>query len=70
MKVLVLFSSPNKNGNTFKLLERFLEGLNQKVDFIDVYRKNIRPCIDCKMCYKIEKCSIKDDMTEIYKKNK
>ncbi|CDI49077.1 flavodoxin family protein [Clostridium tetani] len=68
MKVLVLFSSPNKKGNTFKLLEKFLEGLNQEVDFIDVYHKKIGPCIDCKVCYKVEECAIKDDMTEIYKK--
>ncbi|MCG4578836.1 flavodoxin family protein [Clostridium cochlearium] len=68
MKVLVLFSSPNKKGNTFKLLEKFLEGLNEEVDFIDIYSKKIAPCIDCKMCYKVEECAIKDDMTDLYKK--
>lgn len=66
MKTLVIFSSPNANGNTYKLLKSFLDGLDSEVEFVNVYRKKISPCIDCKKCYEINGCVIKDDMTSIY----
>ncbi|GAA0721896.1 hypothetical protein GCM10008905_12820 [Clostridium malenominatum] len=68
MKTLIFYSSPNKKGNTHKLMDKFIQGLGEEVDIIDVFRKKISPCIDCKYCYNIKACSIKDDMTDIYKK--
>lgn len=68
MKTLILYSSPNEKGNTYSLIDKFVQGLGGEVDIIDVFRGKISPCIDCKYCYNIKECSIKDDMTEIYKK--
>ncbi|MBU5484898.1 flavodoxin family protein [Clostridium sp. MSJ-11] len=68
MKTLIFYSSPNKNGNTYKLMNEFIKGLGKEAEILEVFKANIKPCIDCKYCYKLEACSIKDDMTEIYKK--
>ncbi|MBC2396487.1 multimeric flavodoxin WrbA [Clostridium tetanomorphum] len=69
MKTLIFFASPNRNGNTYKLVEKFIQGIGKEsVDMINVYNKKILPCVDCKYCYNEEKCAIKDDMTEIYEK--
>lgn len=69
MNTVIFFASPNKNGNTYKILERFMGCLSGNIDVINVYESNIRPCIDCGYCRKFEgKCSIKDDMEEIYAK--
>ena len=68
MNTVVLFSSPNKNGNTRTLLENFLDMNSNEVDMIFVFDLNVKPCIDCKYCYKSGKCFINDDMNDIYKK--
>lgn len=70
MKTLIFFASPNKKGNTYKLVEKFIEGIQGEVDIIYVYNKKVAPCTDCKYCYSKEQCAIKDDMEEIYKKIK
>lgn len=70
MSILVFSASPNKRGNTHNLMEKFLEGLEGNKEVIEVYDKKIGPCIDCKYCYKIENCAIKDDMIDIYYKIK
>lgn len=68
MKTVVLFSSPNRKGNTGILLESFLEKCVEEVDIINVFDLDIKPCIDCKYCYKTGKCFINDGMNEIYEK--
>lgn len=70
MNILVFSASPNKKGNTHNLMEKFLEGLEGNKEIIEVYDKKIGACIDCKYCYKVENCAIKDDMIEIYDKIK
>ncbi len=68
MNGIILFSSPNKEGNTYKLLNHVKEEVKINLKFINVYNLDISPCIDCKYCSNVEgKCSIKDDMTFIYK---
>lgn len=68
IKILAFMASPNKEGNTAKLLDSFLQGVKGEVTVIYPYKLNIRPCIDCKYCYTHKgKCSIEDDMTAIYK---
>jgi len=67
MKGIIIFSSPNKEGNTYKLINYITKNITINFKFINVYKLNISPCIDCKYCSKVEgKCSIKDDMTLIY----
>ncbi|WP_125153818.1 flavodoxin family protein [Clostridium rectalis] len=68
MNTLVFFASPNTKGNTYTLMKRFLEGIDGKIDIIEVYEKKISPCVDCKFCYSKEQCSIKDDMIDVYNK--
>lgn len=70
MNILVFSASPNKKGNTHNLMEKFLEGLEGNKEIIEVYDKKIGPCTDCKYCYKVESCAIKDDMIEVYDKIK
>lgn len=66
MKISVLFSSPNNNGNTKILLDSFLQHCSADIELINVYKLRINPCIDCKGCYKTGKCVISDDMEQIY----
>lgn len=69
--ILVINGSPNIHGNTSKILEKILDGIEvgrYNIINVDCYKLNINPCIDCKFCSKVESCcSIKDDMEEIYK---
>lgn len=68
MKTLIFFASPNKNGNTYKLVQKFIDGIKGEVDIVNVYDKKVAPCTDCKYCHSKEQCAIKDDMQEIYNK--
>jgi multimeric flavodoxin WrbA len=72
MKFCILMGSPRKNGNTASLLEPFIEELEKNgatVEYIDLYSKNINPCIACRKCQNIMDsfgCSQHDDMQEIF----
>ncbi len=53
MIVLILMASPRKNGNTASLLVPFKEELdknNIQVKELNLYDKDIKPCIACKKC--------------------
>ena len=71
--IIVLMGSPRRNGNTAKLVEAFLSGVNTEnctAEVIDVATKNIHGCIGCNHCYRDEQhsCVFKDDMTAIYER--
>jgi multimeric flavodoxin WrbA len=67
MKTLIFMASPNKNGNTANMVETFIKELHGQCTVINIFEKNIKPCIDCKYCNTVQlKCSINDDMNEIY----
>lgn len=78
LKILILNGSPKgRKGNTFKVAEAFLEGLqsNKKheVDIIDIYKKKVNDCLGCFNCWTKTpgRCIFKDDMVnilELYKK--
>lgn len=71
MEGLILYGSPHENGHTKKILEAIIRNTGIQYELVDVYKKDINPCIDCKYCYNVEgKCSIKDDMNNIYDKIK
>ncbi|MEJ2293736.1 MAG: flavodoxin family protein [Candidatus Lokiarchaeota archaeon] len=69
-KVLGIIASPRKNGNTAFLTERLLGRLEDNFDIERVFLKDyeIKPCEECYHCTEIDECSIKDDMSEFYKK--
>ncbi|MFZ2538845.1 MAG: flavodoxin family protein [Oscillospiraceae bacterium] len=69
-KCLILFSSPNKAGYTKQLLEKTIASLPNNIEYetIDIYKTDIKPCIDCKACFK-GACPFNDDgMREILNK--
>lgn len=68
MKTLVIFGAARKKGQTKEMMDLFLENIEGEVDIVDCYRTKVSPCVDCRNCWKERKCSINDDMQEIYKK--
>lgn len=70
-QVLVLMSSPRKNGNTDRLANAFIKGVEENgysTEKIYVNYQNIKPCLGCNICQKTNQCVQKDDMQEIYEK--
>lgn len=70
-KLLALMASPNKGGNTDFLMDKFLEGVmdsEEDVDINKIYIRdlNIGHCIGCTYCERTGKCFQNDDMVEIY----
>ena len=71
MKIVVLEGSPNKNGSSNLLAERFICGAKEaghSVEVIDAVHANIRPCTGCIHCGYEGPCSQNDDMNEIRQK--
>lgn len=69
MHTIIFFGAARKNGHTKQMLDLFCEHLDGDKEIIDAYRQgNIAPCKDCRYCWKLRECSIKDDMQEWYKK--
>jgi multimeric flavodoxin WrbA len=75
-KIVAIYGSPRKTGNTSLLLDRFLEGAASarklsekdiKIKKIIVRDLNILPCRECCNCSKTGECVIKDDMQQVYK---
>ncbi len=71
MKVLGLFGSPRRGGNTELLLEEALKGAETEgaeVERLHLSDLNIIPCRECLKCYENGECIILDDMQKIYPK--
>ena len=71
MKIVVLEGSPNKNGSSNLLAERFICGAKEaghSIDVIDAAHANISPCTGCIHCGYEGPCSQNDDMNEIRQK--
>lgn len=73
MKVLSLMGSPRKTGNTAKILNKYVEGMKEANDSIelssyDVTRMDIKGCISCYGCQKGNgsPCILKDEMQVLY----
>ena len=72
-KILVLFSSPRKKGNSAALAKQIIKGAESEganVETVFLNALNISPCQGCYTCRKKDSkgCAIDDDMQSIYPK--
>ena len=71
-KVLILSSSPRRNGNSAVLCRQFAAGAESaghSAEILDLARVKVSPCLGCNACYRNGgTCIQKDDMTEIREK--
>ena len=71
MKVLIISSSPRKEGNSDVLCDRFARGASEvghEVEKIMLRDKKIAPCNACYACMEAHTCAIEDDMADIFPK--
>lgn len=73
IKVLAIFGSPRKGGNTDTLLEAALECLvatwpESTVERIRICEFDISPCTSCGDCDADGACTVEDDMRDIYER--
>lgn len=69
MKVLGIYGSPRKGGNTDQLLDKALEGAQSAgAEISKVYTRDLKMsgCIECGGCDKTGKCVVDDDMQSVY----
>ena len=75
-KIVAIYGSPRKKGNTSLLLDKFLEGAisaagksqkDLKIEKIITADLNISPCRECRNCSRTGECIISDDMQQVYK---
>lgn len=69
MKVLIISSSPRKDGNSDVLCGQFAKGAAEaghEVKTIALREKKIAPCKACYACMEKHICAIKDDMPEVF----
>jgi len=70
-KVLGLYGSPRKGGNTALLLDEFIKGAESAgaaSEKVLLAYSNITPCLEYMVCAKKGECSIQDGMTPLYQK--
>lgn len=70
-KVLIISTSPRKNGNSASLAEEFRKGAveaGNEVDFISLHDKTISFCKGCFACLETHRCIIHDDADIIREK--
>lgn len=70
MKVLGIYGSPRKGGNSDILLDQVLEsaaGAGAETERIYCRKlKNLSGCLECGGCDETGQCVVEDDMTEVY----
>jgi len=70
-RILIISSSPRKNGNSQLLCQKFCKGAEEKghsVELIRIAEKEIGYCRACDGCMRNNgECVLKDDMNEILK---
>lgn len=69
MKVLGIYGSPRKGGNSDTLLDEALKGAKQAgAEVSAVYARDLRisGCRECGACEKTGRCAIDDEMQDIY----
>lgn len=71
MKILGIWGSPRKGGNSEILLQAFLDGAAEgggEVERLALRELKITPCLEIYHCFKDGTCPIKDDMLPLYDK--
>lgn len=77
IKILNIYGSPRKNGNTDELMKSFDKGLQENnflkscdliIENIFIRRMKFSPCIECRLCSIDGECAINDEMQDAYKK--
>ena len=69
MKVLGIYGSPRKKGNSDLLLDKVLEGAQSAgAEVSTVYCRELKMCgcIECGGCDKTGQCVVEDDMIDVY----
>ena len=69
VKVLGIYGSPRKGGNTDLLLDKILEGAQAsgaEVESVYARRLKISGCIECGSCDDTGECALHDDMDTVY----
>ncbi len=75
-KIAAIYGSPRQKGNTYNLMEKFLEGVgkgpadpgrNICIDKIIVSSLEISPCRECGNCSRTGECIIRDDMQDVFR---
>jgi len=69
MKVLAIYGSPRRRGNTGRLLEKAVEGAREagaEVEEIVLRDLNLAPCLELYGCKKTGRCVIQDDFQQVY----
>jgi multimeric flavodoxin WrbA len=69
MKLVGIYGSPRKAGNTDLMLDAFLEGTGaaeREISRVYVRELDIRGCLGCGHCDKAGVCIQKDDMRQVY----
>lgn len=68
MKILVLKSSPHKNGTSNTLANEFIKGadsVGHKINIVDLSTAKIKPCQGCNYCGMNGNCVLNDDGNQI-----
>ena len=77
IKILNIYGSPRKNGNTDELLKSFEKGAQESylskdnnlvIENIFIRKMKFSPCIECRLCSIDGECAINDEMQIAYKK--
>ncbi len=69
MRTVILYGSPHgRRGDTAALVETFCAQAGGEFYGIDAYHADIRPCVDCRACWRTDGCAIADGMTEVYRR--
>lgn len=69
MKILGIYGSPRRGGNTELLLKELFRGCREsKAEVEEIYLRDLKisPCLEIYACRKDGKCPIRDDMQNIY----
>ncbi len=63
MNILFLNGSPRKNGYTAGIMKLIEEGINpeHKVNWVDVYDLELKPCLSCMKCRPEYECALPQD---------
>lgn len=66
MSDLLILASPRKNGFSNDLISLINSEELASFRLLNVYEKNIKPCLHCDYCVSNRNCFIEDDMSLIY----